>query len=218
MQHDPGCSRPIQRPPCCHPADCQCERCRGGASPCPCTSPCGMCAEKPYPFPPKGFLLPHILASERLWLRRHCAVLELQDLPDCVSAPLTLTQVRIGCPPVAWEILSTSDQRRLCLALTLPLDCQVRDANGCTYTAHAMLPLEAAMRLTFPACECWRNSLSIFPCVRLVQCASASCDTSFQAELEVLAELYMTRWEPCMVGVPKPVCPELPLYPQPRIP
>ena len=74
------------------------------------------------------------------------------------------------------------------------------------------------MRLGFPACECWRNTQMVLPCVRLIQPSAPSCEPCFQAEVEILAEIYMIRWEPCMVGVPKPVCPDLPLYPQPCIP
>ena len=58
----------------------------------------------------------------------------------------------------------------------------------------------------------------VLPCVRLIQPSAPSCEPCFQAEVEILAEIYMIRWEPCMVGVPKPVCPDLPLYPQPCIP
>lgn len=204
---------------CCHPADCQCDRCRGSTPPPPCPEPCACGSQPPHrPFPPKGFLLPRVLASDRVWLRRTCVTLNVRDLPTCAAPPLTLLSLRQGCQEPRWEMLPASNQRQLCLALTLPVDCQVRDANGCLYTGHTEISVDAALRLSFPACECWRNSLSVFPCIRLVQCAAASCNGCFEAEVEVLVELYMTRWEPCMAGVPKPVCPDLPLYPQPRIP
>lgn len=202
--------------PCCppppqgHPDGCCCCQC--------CPRPDQPC-EKPHrPFPPKGFLLPRIVASGREWLRRACLTLEVNDLPGCATPPFTLVQVRQSCREPSWEILPASGQRQLCLRLCIPVDCQIRDADCCMHTGRATVETEVSLRLGFPACECWRNALMVLPCVRLIQPSAPCCDPCFQVELEILAELYMIRWEPCMVGVPKPVCPDLPLYPQPRIP
>lgn len=231
----------------CHPFDCQCDRCRATRCPCedhppdcscnPCCPPprpqghpdgccCCQCCPKPEPpcekphrpFPPKGFLLPRIVASCREWRRRACICLEICDLPDCAAPPFTLIHVQQSCQPPTWEVLPASGQRLLCLRICIPVDCQVRDANCCVHAGHGTVELEASMRLGFPACECWRNTLMVLPCVRLIQPSAPSCEPCFQAEVEILAESYMIRWEPCMVGVPKPVCPDLPLYPQPCIP
>ena len=66
---------------CCHPADCQCDRCRGSTPPPPCPEPCACGNQPPHrPFPPKGFLLPRVLASDRVWLRRTCVTLDVRDL------------------------------------------------------------------------------------------------------------------------------------------
>ena len=215
--HHPGDARP-----CCHPVDCQCARCHPVCPPRPCPTPAAPCRPpccKPCSaFPPQGLLLPRILASGREWLRRACICLEICGLPDNVTPPLTLLQVRQSCDPPQWHILPESAQHQLCLHLCLPVDCLVQDACGGCFTGHSTVELDASMRLCFPACECWRHCLMVLPCIRLVHCAAQSCTPCFQAELEILVELYMVRWEPCLSAAPKPVCPALPLYPQPRLP
>lgn len=55
-----------------------------------------------------------------------------------------------------------------------------------------------------PPANAGANTLMVLPCVRLIQPSAPSCEPCFQAEVEILAEIYMIRWEPCMVGVPKP--------------
>ena len=103
------------------------------------------------------------------------------------------------------------------LCVTIPVVCQVKDCQGCLYTGRSCVEAEVCVQLTVPSAECWRHCMMVLPCVRLV-CVPCACDEPcFDAQLEVIGEVYLTRWEPCMVGVPKPVCPDLPLYPQPRI-
>ena len=147
---------------CCHPADRQCDRCRAALPP-PCPEPCACSSQPPHrPFPPKGFLLPRVLASDRVWLRRTCVTLNVRDLPTCAAPPLTLLSLRQGCQEPRRETLASSKPApALRLALTLPVDCQAPDANGCLYTGHTEISVEAALRLSFPACECWRNSLTL---------------------------------------------------------
>ena len=74
------------------------------------------------------------------------------------------------------------------------------------------------MRLGFPRLRMLAQYADGAALRALMQPSAPSCEPCFQAEVEILAEIYMIRWEPCMVGVPKPVCPDLPLYPQPCIP
>lgn len=115
-------------------------------------------------------------------------------------------------------MLPECGQRQFRLRVCIPVECQVRDANGCVYNGRSVVETEASLRLSFPVCECWRSQLMLLPCIRLIQPVTTRCEPCFRAEVELLLESYLTRWEPCMVGVPKPVCPELPLYPQPYLP
>ena len=101
-----------------------------------------------------------------------------------------------------WQPLPQQPPGQLCLHVCIPLTCQVRDCAGCTHTASAAIEVDAVMRLQAPQCECWRATLMLLPCVRLVcppPCAEGPC---FCVQLEVLLEAYLTRWEPCVHGKP----------------
>lgn len=215
-----------RRPSCCcgHPSNCNCPLCRPRPQPpcpphecqcCDCRQDCS-CHGNRKPFPPHGFLLPKVIASGREWLRRRSFCLRIEGVSECAQPPFTLLSVT-ACGEPTWESLPCDNRRQQLLRVTVPVACQVRDCGGCAYTGHASICVDVCVNLTTPAGECWRNNLMILPCVRLVCVPCASDDLCFEAQLEVLLEVYMIRWEPCMVGVPKPVCPDLPLYPQPRI-
>lgn len=214
-----------RRPACCcgHPSNCRCPMCQPRPqTPCPpqecqcceCRQECSCGSRKA--FPPHGFLLPKIIASGRQWQRCRPLQLSVDGLPDCAPPPFTLLSVT-ACGEPSWEQLPCDNRRQQLFRVTIPLACQVRDCNGCVYTGRSHVQTEVCVNMTIPASECWRHCLMVLPCVRLV-CAPCSSQTPcFDAQLELLVEIYMTRWEPCMVGVPKPVCPELPLYPQLRM-
>lgn len=204
------------------PPDCSC-RPQGGQRPCcPCCShcaaqqPCAFC-ECPQPSPRpcgQGFLLPRIIACGREWLRRQCFCLEIKGLPACPPGPLTLQSV-CPCGEPSWTPLPWEQPRQLRLRVCIPLLCQLRDPCGGEVCGHSCLEVETCLRLACPRPECWRSCLLLQPCVRLVcpVCAEGPC---FSAQLEVLLEAYLVRWEPCAAPQPsRPACPELPLYPQP---
>ena len=162
--------------------------------------------------PMQGILLPKIIASGREWQRRCCVELRVEDLPRCAKPPFALCSVS-PCGEVSWEPLPGS--RPLRFRVKVPLICQVRDACGCLHSGLAAISAEVCLTPCCPLPECWRANLTVLPCVRLV-CAECSQDCCFTAQLEVLVEAYLLRWEPCPTDVPcKPRCPELPLYPQP---
>jgi len=165
--------------------------------------------------PMQGILLPKIIASGREWQRRCCVKLQVEDLPRCAKPPLALCSVS-PCGEPTWEPLGGG--RSLRFRVRIPLLCQVRDACGCLHSGRAAISVEVCLTPACPVAECWRSNLMVLPCVRLV-CAECSQDCCFTAQLEVLVEAYVLRWEPCSTGRPcKPRCPELPLYPQPYQP
>ncbi len=210
----PACVPP--RPPC-GPQDCQCSACQQLCQPsCPpaCSTPFPPMGKRP--FPPHGFLLPRIIASGREWQRRACLKLMVEGVPACAVPPWTLLSVT-ACGTCRWEILPCEGSRQWIVRVTYPVACLVRDGCGSIHTGHSEICTDVTLRLPVPPQECWRNSLVAFPCVRLVCAACGGEEPVFDATLEVLVEVWMTRWEPCMVGVPQPVCPDLPLYPQPRL-
>ena len=93
----------------------------------------------------------------------------------------------------------------MCLRLCIPVCCQVRDCRGNLYTGDALVETDINLRLTMPVNECWRNTMVVLPCVRLVCAPPPSDDACFEAQLELLVEVYMTRWETCMAGIPKAI-------------
>ncbi|MGN1018854.1 MAG: hypothetical protein ACI4O7_00650 [Aristaeellaceae bacterium] len=188
--------------PLCPPEECRCGGCR---------KPPGCCGQEQK----QGFLLPRILASGRAWLRRCQTTLRVEGLPECAPPPLTLLSV-CACGEPAWTQEQDPVRRTLCLHVTIPLLCQVRDGCGCVHSGRGCARVDVAMRLSVPEGECWRSTVLVQPCVRLVCAPCASEDGCFEAELEILAECYMIRWEPCLTGPSRPECPpSLPLYPQP---
>lgn len=164
------------------------------------------------PSPTQSVLLPRIVASGREWLRRACVDLQVEHLPCCAQPPLSLVSVAPDGMPT-WEPLHSGPP--LGYRVTIPLMCQVHDGCGCIHTGQSSITMEVCLRPNCPSAECWRASLQVLPCVRLI-CADCSQNSCFAAQLEVVVEAYLLRWEPCATGIPcKPSCPELPLYPQP---
>ena len=197
-----------------------------------CCDPCydrPVCPEKPscnrpkpcrVPRMPKpqdkqqGVLLNKILCCDRRFIPNLCTELCLRDLPRCARPPFMLMMVQqSGAQP--WWVPLENKGPRLCLKVSIPVCCQVRDACGECYHATGVVEVDATLAPQCPPAECWRNSILIVPCVRL--CAPPVCseDACFRVQLEVSLELYMTRPEPCLMRAPKPPCPDLPLYPPP---
>lgn len=183
--------------------------------------PCGSESRPPAPCPPKpaahqGFLLPRILASGRQWQRHYPLCLEIEGLQELTS-PLTLESVHVS-GDARWEISPGDNPQLLCLHVRIPLACRVCDGCGRFRTGSTHLCTCVTLRLSLPAAQCWRASLMLLPCVRLA-CppCTAECPC-FDAVLEFLVDGYLIRWDPCLSGASSPVCPELPLYPQPCFP
>lgn len=170
------------------------------------------CAACTPPRPSHGWLLPRIIAKGKEWLRRQCFSLQIDHLPACAQSPYTLISVS-PCGEPTWEPLA--DGRPLCFRVRIPLVCQVRDGCGCLHSGSACISLNASLTPLCPPHECWRSCMMVLPCVRLV-CSACSQTCCIDAQLEVLLEAYLLRWESCMASQPcKPKCPDLPLYPQP---
>lgn len=207
-----GCPDCSAEPPCpphnCHYPDCRCAP--PPIPPCPPPSCC-----PPRPFPSNGFLLPRIVAAGREWQRRCSLTLTVDGLPLGAEPPLTLLEVT-SCGQPTWETLDCPDPRGMLLRVRVPLACLVRDRCNQTYTGRSAITVDVRLRLSMPYSECWRGSLIILPCVRLICTPCPANEPTFDVLLEVLAEAYLARWEPCLCGTPKPACPpDLPLFPQP---
>ena len=165
--------------------------------------------------PANGFLLPRIVAAGREWQRRCSLTLTVDGLPMSAEGPLTLLEVT-ACGQPTWETIDCDDPRATWLRVHVPLACLVRDHCNKTYTGRAAITVDVRVRHSHPRSECWRSNLMVLPCVRLICIPCSSENAVFDVLLEVLVEVYMTRWEPCLAGPePKPCCPDLPLFPQP---
>ena len=184
---------------CAEKNSCPQTRCQ-----CPCCA-CGMppSCNHPPALPPRSFLLPRILACGREWLRRSAFTLQVEGIPSCAKSPYTLLSLSpCSNAPEATPLGSPSPwQKRLLVAV--PVQCQVKDACGALYTGRAVVETEAALRLFAPECECCRNTLMILPCVRLVCPPPCAPCPAFDVQLEMILELYMTRWEACAAAPQK---------------
>lgn len=206
----PPCPDPC-RPPCppvpCPPAPCPPDPC------CPQRIPCGR-PEPHRPCGPRSYLLPRVVGRGREWQRRCQLLLTVDGLPVSLEPPFTLLSVS-AAEPEQQELLPSPSPARQLVHLVLPLLCQVRDRNGCIGAGRAYIEVDVCMHLGVPACECWRASLVVQPCVRLACMPCPSDTASFDACLEVLTEAYLVRWEQLAPGgKPSCACQELPLYPE----
>lgn len=229
------CCATWERPaPPCPPQTCQCDECRGrrdeGYSPalCPPREPCPpnpcrplnpcaprSCCYPQRPIPPNGFLLPRIVAAGREWQRRCQLTLTVEGLPMSAEAPYTLLEVT-SCGQPSWELIDCDDPRTVKLHVHVPLMCQVCDRCNRRYTGRSAITADVCLRTNCRRSECWRGSVMVLPCVRLICVPCPAEQPTFDVLLEVLVEAYMARWEPCLSGEPpKPCCPDLPLFPQP---
>lgn len=203
--------QPISRPWCVRPPEhqvCPPDACR-----------CGCCQTIRPPQPDcRSYLLPRIIACGREWLRNCQACLPIEGLPTCAEPPFKLIAVHAVGEP-SWLQQTDPARRLLCLHVTIPLLCQVEDCRGCMHCGRSCVEVDTTLHLPIHPSECWRNSLMVLPCVRLI-CAACPVETpAFQAQLEIHLESYMIRWEPCTSTLPKPECPpSLPLYPPPCTP
>lgn len=203
-------------PPPCPPRDhCDC--------PPPCPPPCPPkdrhnCPPRDRCRPEPSFqvLLPRIICSGREWQRRLHTELVVNGIPECAEPPFQLLWVQQSSASPWWEPAHDGMGRnQMMYHVFIPVCCCVRDACGIEYNCPAVVEMDACLHLNCPSSECWRHTLIIIPCVRLACGPVCSHNHCFDVELEVILELYMTRWEPCGNKPKRPVCPDLPLYPQP---
>jgi len=161
-------------------------------------------------------LLPRILASGREWMRRQCVQIALLDIPDCAQSPFTLLSVE-QCGQVEAERMGESCQRgQMLFLLKIPVTANIRDARGCMYTAVTMVETRAAVNMRGHMNEMWCSQIMAFASVRLVNCPPPAMSPCFEAMVELCAEVYLVRFEPCQSRACQgsPPCPDLPLYPQ----
>lgn len=174
---------------------------------------CAVC-RKPEPCV-RGVLLPRVIARGQTWHRCCHATLQVEGLPECLHPPLMLASVTAVGEP-SWTQQPDPSCRALCLHVIIPVQCEVRDCQGCTMWGRACIEVDITLPLSIPLAECWRSSMKVIPCVRMICPPCTACEPCFDVQLEVLAEAYLLRWETCQALPPKPDCPPpLPLYPPP---
>lgn len=203
MQRPCSCCGHLERPAC---------GCAERPTPLPCACGDGRPCMPSRPLPAGGFLLPRVMAAGREWQRRCVLTLAVDGLPANMEPPLTLLEVT-PCGQASWEVIEDCDPRATVLRVKVPLAAQVRDRCNRVCVGQTAITVDVRMRHAGPRAECWRGNLMVLPCVRLI-CVPCSVETAcFEAHLEVLVEAYMVKWEAC--GQSRPVCPDLPLFPQP---
>lgn len=186
----------------------------------PCGRSCDPCRPPP-PRPPKpqSVLLQKILCCDEKHYPNLCVALQMDDIPRCRKPPFTLEMVQQSGAQPWWTPLENQSCRAgLQIRVTIPVCCQLRDACGQLFSAMSEVCVECGLSPACPPSECWRHQLVFSPCVRLKGCPPVSTDGCFEARLEATLAVYMTKPTPCQMHKPKPDCPELPLYPQPRQP
>ncbi|MBE5801295.1 MAG: hypothetical protein E7319_03305 [Clostridiales bacterium] len=188
---------------------------------CPPAHQSGIVCAAPPVKPPKrkgeSVLLQKIIGCERRSIPQLCVQLMLEDLPECAMPPFRLVMVQqSGAQPWWTPLESHGPDTRMHINVYIPVCCQVCDAAGKMYHATSLVKAQISFRPPCPPSDCWRHSIFIVPCVRLIGGEVCSDDSSFCAKLEICLEIYLLRPEPCTVHHPEPAAPELPLYPQPR--
>lgn len=169
-----------------------------------------------------GYLLPRILASGRQWLRRSCTTLCIEGMDRCMEGPFSLVSVSAAAEQASWEIVPQPSPQRMVLHVRIPLHCQIRDVHGCLHCGNTAIQTDVCLSMSHCAHDGWRNTLMILPCVRLACLPCPSADLCFEAQLEILLEAYMVRWEPCQQNSsPGQDCAcamrDVPLYPELRM-
>ena len=161
-----------------------------------------------------GFLLQRIIGCGREWKRRCPVCLCVEGLPSCAKPPFTLLAVSAE-ESCSWETMPQPSCARMLLRVRIPLRCQVRDCNGCIYAGRSSIETDVALQMNVRAQDSWRASVLVQPSVRLACHPCTSENACFDAQLEVVVEAFLTRWEQCRPCRAQPACPQdLPLYPQ----
>lgn len=223
------CRRP--RHACCC-AD-QCPRCRRTIAQCCCPRPPAQnCAVCPPPCPPPksscctkpavstGYLLPKILCSAREWVRCTEMNIRIHGLPELLAQPVQICEICVSNEPPRWEedALCNHDRRALVLVVEIPLSVTLRDAEGCLHRGTSEIFVRVRVPMGAHRDECCCSQWVILPAVRMVGCATQSCEDIFCVRLEANVEAYLVRPEAVCRTEPRPICPTLPLYPQPIMP
>ena len=171
-----------------HPKGCRCSACRPACAP--------------------GVLLPRIICSGRDWVRCQSTCLCVEGIDPCAPMPFSLVEVTAGQPLISRE--------GNCCLLTVPLQCRITDSKGCVHMGKAQTVITVRLQHNCPESEWWRYQCLANVCVRQVCRPPCSQDHHFQTQLEILAEVWLVKWEAVNGYSPnKEVCPNLPLYPQP---
>ncbi|MBR4539574.1 MAG: hypothetical protein IKO52_12140 [Clostridia bacterium] len=191
-------------------------------SPCGCRRPPPPREEEPWgrmppPAPPTwgGYLMQRVFAAGTL-RRRVCHSLCLEALPQQAQAPFTVTDAAL-CGPPRWEEAPCRNPRGMLLQVSIPVQFQVRDAQGCTYCLTDEIEENLPLRVQCAPDSCWRGQPYVQAAVRLAGRANpCGCDCRCEVPLDVLIEGYILA--PCVMGrpdAPPPCPPGRPWYPQP---
>ncbi len=200
---------------------------------------CGTCGDSGNwpstdPMAPGGLLVPRITASGRTMQR--CVQVELcvTDLPDCAEAPYTLTSLA-ACGNSDWELMPGSGKHRV-MRVTIPVMAQLRDSCGRSFMVHSSITVDVPIRVGLPGQDPCRGTVTVLPALRLNQrcacenscgcgnncgcntgcgnsCCTPACSDNacFDVFIDVVVDVYVTRWEPSGESITAPCRSDLPL-------
>ena len=161
---------------------------------------------------PPGMLLPRIVAHESRCIPRLCTQLCLTGLPECACPPLCLRSLQPACQPPEWTLCGSPDGcGRQQMQVRIPVSAQLCDGCGNAHHASGMVEAMVFLPPAFNRHPCLR--LHIEPQLTLL-CAQAACQPGcFDVQLHLSMEIYLLKLEVFAAKPPKPICPQLPLYP-----
>ncbi len=194
--------------------------------PCYATKPKPFCPVKPVfpqqpcmkPCPPKmeGVLLQKIVAKEQCQFPCLCTPIRIDDLPCHAKPPFQLIRVQQSGAQPSWTPLENHPHDgRLYVRVCVPVCCQVKDACGDCFYGTSAVEIDCSI---CPPChlrDCFHHNVFVTACIALLcptECMETPC---FHAQLQATLDLFLIKPEPCMMPPKEPLCPPLPLYPQP---
>lgn len=140
-------------------------------------------------------------------------------LPTGICTPITLTAIEASRDQPSVNLRKDCRGPSPIIAeVSVPLIAWVCDANGRTHCGYTQVVICVRMPAPCAACD---GAFLANACVRLIE-SCRSCEPVFNVRLEVSAEVYMIRVNPCAnscANPSNPCCfPQKPLFPQPFYP
>jgi len=182
---------------------CRCEQCRT-AHP---SRAMGSC----------GFLMQQILSNGQQHLRCKPFCLALGPLPRNLISPLRITHVSVEGNPIVRDVSLSCHGNTQQAHIIIPLAVTVCDSRGQTHTTQSEICVTVPLQACVHTCHADDAQHIVNALVRF----HPSCDTfdpgdSARVLLDICIQVFLVALRPVYSAAPcAPVCPDLPLYPQP---